>query len=98
MNHRLTHALVSIVAAALIVAAVAFSFVVTVPGRPSAGTKAARSVIPPIAHPVDEDMSDCVRCHVPGQKGTSPSHATYGGATCLTCHQVAPTGAPRSGD
>lgn len=93
MNRRLTHILVSIVAAALIVASVAFGLVATRSGRAGAGKPSARSVIPLIAHPVNDSLGSCLHCHVPGPDGTPPSHKTYGDATCLTCHEVAPAGA-----
>lgn len=89
MNYRLTHTLVGIVTVALISAAIAFSFVVTAYNRAGAEAPESRSAIPTIGHPVDDSMADCARCHVPGQDGLPPSHATYGAATCLTCHPVA---------
>jgi cytochrome c553 len=87
MNRRLTHILVLIVTLTVIVASLAFSFAVTASRH--TGTPATRPAIPPIAHPVEASMADCRRCHVPGPGGTPPSHATYGIATCGTCHRVA---------
>lgn len=98
MNHRLTHALVGIVAAAMIVATIGFSLVVTTLGRSNAETPAVRAVIPRVVHPASERMADCVRCHVPGRNGTLRGHATYGAATCLTCHQVAPAATGKATD
>jgi hypothetical protein len=77
------------VAAALVVAAIAFSLVVIIAGRDAeAGEVAARPVIPLIAHPVHEQMAACTRCHVAGE--VPASHTTYGANTCLTCHVEAP--------
>jgi hypothetical protein len=90
MNHRLTHMLVGIVAATLIVAMIAFSLVVTVFSRSGAETLAFRPAVPRIVHPTGQRMADCVRCHLSGRAGMQRSHATYGGTTCLTCHRGAP--------
>src|SRR4030095_8946523 len=92
VNRRLTHFLVSIVGAALIVATWAFSLVATRSGRAGVEKPAFRSVIPLIAHPVNDSLVSCVHCHVSGPGGTPRSHATYVVATCLTCHKVAPVG------
>jgi len=92
MNRRLTHILVSIVTIALIVATVAFGLVETRSGRAGVHTS-VRSVIPLIAHPVNDSLMSCVGCHRPGPEGTPPSHASYTAATCLTCHEVAPAAA-----
>jgi hypothetical protein len=83
--------MVGIVAGALLIAAILFGVVVNAANRASAAEASARRpVIPPISHPVNESMADCVRCHVAGQGGGMPaSHNTYGAGTCLTCHQVA---------
>jgi hypothetical protein len=92
MNRRLTHILVSIVTVALIVATLVFGLVQTRSGRAGMHTSVA-SVIPLIAHPVNDSLMSCVHCHRPGPEGTPPRHASYTAATCLTCHEVAPAAA-----
>ena len=98
MNRRLTHILVGIVTVALIASTVAFGLVVTRSGRAGTEKPAVRRVIPLIAHPVNDSLMSCVGCHVPGPGGTPRSHATYGVATCLTCHEVARPGLSRTMD
>jgi hypothetical protein len=92
MNHKITHAMVGIVAATLLVAAALFSLVfIIAEGDAEAATAAARPpVIPLIGHPVNEQMADCMRCHIAADGGLPASHTTYGGNTCLTCHVEAP--------
>jgi hypothetical protein len=92
MHHKITHAMVGIVAAALLVAAALFSLTVIIADRDAeAATAASRSsVIPLIGHPVNEQMADCTRCHVADDGGMPASHTTYGANTCLTCHVEAP--------
>lgn len=93
MNRGLTRLLVGIVATFVIVAVVAFAFVVTSFSKPGAGTAGSRSAIPSIVHPASASMADCVRCHALGPDGMPPNHGNFGAATCLTCHRIAP-GAP----
>jgi hypothetical protein len=92
MNHKITHAMVGIVAAALLVAVVLFSLVVIIAERDAAAEAmtARTPVIPLISHPVNEQMADCIRCHIAGDGGMPASHTTYGANTCLTCHAEAP--------
>jgi hypothetical protein len=90
MHHKITHAMVGIVAATFIVVAVAFGLVTVLADRNAeAGSVARQPVIPLIAHPVNEEMSDCAGCHAVGKGGMPPSHTTYGANTCLTCHTPA---------
>jgi hypothetical protein len=91
MNHRITHAMVGVVAGALIIAALAFSLVVIAAnGRAATETAIGRApVIPLISHPVNESMSDCTRCHVASEGALPASHTTHGASTCLTCHAEA---------
>jgi hypothetical protein len=89
MNYRLTHTLVGIVATALVVATLGFSFVITGFVRAGGESHVRQAAIPPIAHPVNESMADCDRCHTPDQEGMPRSHALYNVDTCLTCHHVA---------
>jgi hypothetical protein len=100
MHHKITHAMVGIVAISLVVAAVVFGVVVNAANRATGGTPVAvaRPVIPSISHPVNESMADCVHCHVAAQGDMPPSHNTYGAGTCLTCHQVAPAGTELGAD
>jgi hypothetical protein len=90
MHHKITHAMVGIVAAAFLIAAALFG-VVTLLNQPEveAAQVARRPVIPLIAHPVNDEMSACASCHVVGEGGMPASHNTYSEATCLTCHAVA---------
>lgn len=90
MHHKITHAMVGIVAGAFIVAAVVFGLVTLLADKGAeAGAVARQPVIPLIAHPVNEAMADCATCHTVGAGGMPPSHGTYGPGTCLTCHAVA---------
>jgi hypothetical protein len=90
MHHKITRAMVGIVAAAFIVAAVVFGLITILANRNvEAAAVTRRPVIPLIAHPVNEQMSDCAGCHAVGKGGMPPSHATYGVNTCLTCHTAA---------
>jgi hypothetical protein len=95
MNHRITHAMVGVVAGAVIIAALAFSFVaIAANSRAATETAIGRApVIPLISHPVNESMSDCTRCHVASEGALPASHTTYGANTCLTCHVEAPRSA-----
>jgi cytochrome c553 len=90
VNRRLTHILVTIVTAAVLVAVVAFGFVVSVPGRAGSGSGVARRAVPVVTHAVDESTADCSSCHAPDREGAPPGHASYGIATCLSCHAIAP--------
>jgi hypothetical protein len=89
MNQRLTHILVSIVATVLVVATLAFAFVVTAFSRSGAGLPLVRPAIPPVAHPSGGSMAACRRCHAAGKDGLPRGHRSYGEATCLTCHRLA---------
>jgi hypothetical protein len=82
--------MVGVVAGAFLVAVVIFGLV-TLLDQPDAEAApvARRPVIPSIAHPVNEQMSDCASCHVVGPGGMPASHSTYGQNTCLTCHSEA---------
>jgi hypothetical protein len=82
--------MVGIVAGVFLVAAVIFGLI-TLLSQPEAEASqvARRAVIPNIAHPVNEQMSDCASCHVVGPGGMPASHSTYSQNTCLTCHAVA---------
>lgn len=89
MHYRITHAMVGFVAGALVIATILFAIVISIALDPLTGTEAAaRPVIPPITHEVNESTADCAGCHVVGRGGMPPSHATYGADTCLTCHEV----------
>jgi hypothetical protein len=87
MHHKITHAMVGIVAGALVLAAILFSLIIGAMRAADTGVAQARAVIPAISHPVDESMADCTRCHATSR--LPRSHASYGAGTCLTCHQVA---------
>ncbi|MCU0502658.1 MAG: hypothetical protein MUC51_13005 [Anaerolineae bacterium] len=90
MHHKITHAMVGIVVAAFIGVAVVFGLVTVLADRNAeAGAVTRKPVIPLIAHPVNEEMSDCAGCHAVGKGGMPPSHTTYSANTCLTCHRAA---------
>lgn len=92
MHHKITHAMVGIVAAAFVIVAAIFGLVTLLNNSAEAGeatASARRPVIPSIAHPVNEANSACKTCHVVGEGGMPASHNTYGENTCLTCHVVA---------
>jgi hypothetical protein len=72
--------------------------VVTNSSRPGAAARAARAAVPSVVHPTGASMGDCVRCHVPGRDDLPPSHGTFGAATCLTCHRVAPAAGARAAE
>lgn len=90
MHHKITHAMVGIVAGAFLIAAAVFGLL-TLLDQPDAEASqvARRPVIPSIAHPVNEAMSDCASCHVVAPGGMPANHARYGQNTCLTCHAEA---------
>lgn len=89
MHHKITHAMVGIVVGAFVILAAVFGLVSILNGGDAEAAAAGRPVIPPIAHPVNKQMSDCAACHAVGEAGMPASHATYGQNTCLTCHAVA---------
>jgi hypothetical protein len=88
MNRRLTHILVTLVTAVVLVATLVFGLAVTPSRRAGGEARAARPAIPLIAHPANPSLAECRRCHVAG-RGTPLSHAGYGPGTCRTCHRVA---------
>lgn len=90
MNRKLTHMLVGIVTATLVLAAVLFSLGATAHGRSTGGARAAWPALPRIAHPVKARMAECGRCHGSGKYAAPRNHRFYDAGTCLTCHRVAP--------
>jgi hypothetical protein len=90
MNHRVISAMVSIVAAFLIIAGCLFALTVQVADRPAAASaeNPQKPFLPAISHSIEEGMSNCVECHNPSDGSFSPSHRTYSVSTCMTCHKV----------
>lgn len=92
MHHKITHAMVGVVAVALLIVTAAFAFV-AVSTRTEGASAAA--VIPPIGHPVGAEMDNCQKCHVAGQGQMPASHFTYKAGTCQSCHKLGAPGVLR---
>jgi hypothetical protein len=90
VHHKITHAMVGIVAGTFLIAAAIFGLLTLLDQPDAAAAQVARqAVVPSIAHPVNAPMSDCASCHAVGPGGMPANHSTYGQNTCLTCHAVA---------
>jgi hypothetical protein len=90
MNHKIVSSVVGLLAILSVGVGAIFAFTIKAANQPEepAVEVAAAPFIPVIAHPVDETMTDCARCHNAAEDDWPPSHITYEANTCQTCHQV----------